>query len=119
MHSFTPVVAGRVRRAEVGLLFDPRRIRERAFAALLRPRLEAHGLVVLMNSPYRGTSDGFTTRLRHRLPAERYLALEIETNQRLLRTQAQASRMGRILADAIAGAFSRPGRRAGSRRRPR
>jgi len=52
--------------------------------------LEAQGLRVRMNYPYSGTSDGFTTQLRKQLPAARYAALEIETNQGLLRTPADA-----------------------------
>jgi predicted N-formylglutamate amidohydrolase len=101
VHSFVPVARGVVRRAEVGLLFDPHRVRERTFAAQLRPHLAARGLAVHMNSPYRGTSDGFTTRLRHRIAADRYVALEIETNQRLLRTPRQARRVGGILAAGL------------------
>jgi predicted N-formylglutamate amidohydrolase len=101
VHSFTPVVDGEVRRADVGLLYDPSRRRERDFSSRLAPLLAAHGLCVRMNDPYRGTSDGFTTTTRHLFPASRYVALEIETNQRLLAEAAAARRMGRILADCV------------------
>jgi predicted N-formylglutamate amidohydrolase len=100
IHSFTPVVGGVVRRTDIGLLYDPARWREAALARRLRARLAPAGFRVRMNDPYRGTSDGFTTRLRRRLPA-RYVALEIETNQRLLATPAGARRIGRLLADAL------------------
>jgi predicted N-formylglutamate amidohydrolase len=102
MHSFTPAANGVRRDCDVGLLYDPSRRRERVLARRLRPLVAAHGLRVRMNYPYRGTSDGFTTRLRRRLPASRYAALEIETNQSLLRTTADARRVGRLLVDAIA-----------------
>jgi predicted N-formylglutamate amidohydrolase len=109
MHSFTPVVDGVVRAADVGLLYDPARRRERELAHALRPLIAAHGLRVRMNYPYRGTSDGFTTQLRARLPAIRYLAFEIEANQALLRTPAAVRRLGRILTDAIATLHGQPG----------
>src|SRR5262249_32960541 len=102
MHSFTPEVNGVRRDCDVGLLYDPRRPRERRLARRLHSLVATHGLRVRMNFPYRGTSDGFTTRLRHRFPASRYAAFEIETNQSLLRTTSDARRIGRLLVDAIA-----------------
>lgn len=111
IHSFTPLVGTKVRRTDVGLLFDPRHLHERAFAEHLRPLLARHGLRVHLNLPYRGTSDGFTTALRARLPADRYLGLEIETNQRLLRTPAGTQRMGELLAGALVASMARPPRR--------
>jgi predicted N-formylglutamate amidohydrolase len=110
IHSFTPRVGTKVRRTDIGLLFDPRRRRERAFGVQLRPLLARHGLQVHFNLPYRGTSDGFTTALRARLPERRYLGLEIETNQRLLGTPASARRMGQLLAEALAACTTRPPR---------
>lgn len=101
IHSFTPVVDGSVRRADIGLLYDPAHAGERAFARRLRVALAPTGLGVYMNEPYRGTSDGFTTSLRARLAHSRYAALEIEINQRLLRTATDARRMGRRLAGAL------------------
>ncbi len=86
-HSFTPELAGQVRRADVGLLFDPRRAGEAAFAALWREALRATlppASIVRRNYPYRGVADGFTTALRKRWPADRYLGLELEVNQRLV-----------------------------------
>jgi predicted N-formylglutamate amidohydrolase len=102
IHSFTPRVGRTVRNTDVGLLYDPAHAGEAAFARRLRSRIEAHGLRVRMNYPYRGTTDGFTTALRSRLSSRRYAALEIETNQALVRSPAGARRLGRILADAIA-----------------
>jgi predicted N-formylglutamate amidohydrolase len=89
------------RRADIGLLYDPAHAGERAFAKQLRAALAPSGLGIYMNEPYRGTSDGFTTSLRARHPNTRYAALEVETNQRLLRTPADARGMGRLLADAL------------------
>ena len=38
------------------------------------------------NSPYRGTADGLTTALRRRYPANRYIGIEVEMNQRLMKS---------------------------------
>lgn len=86
VHSFTPVLDGVVRGADVGLLYDPSRAGERA---LCRRWGEAIGgadpaLRVRFNYPYRGVADGFTTWLRGRYPARAYLGVELEVNQALL-----------------------------------
>ena len=84
-HTFTPVLDGLERRADVGLLFDPRRAGEARFAAAWRDALRAAlpaGTVVRRNFPYRGVSDGFTTWLRKRFAADAYRGLELEVNQR-------------------------------------
>jgi len=84
-HTFTPVLGARVRRADVGLLYDPGRPRERRFCARWREDLRAGApeLRVRRNYPYRGSDDGFTTWLRRRFPVSRYLGIELEVNQRL------------------------------------
>jgi predicted N-formylglutamate amidohydrolase len=102
IHSFTPVVDGVTRRADIGLLYDPAHAGERTLAKQLRAALAPSGLGIYMNEPYRGTSDGFTTSLRARHPNTRYAALEIETNQRLLRSPTATRRVARLLADALA-----------------
>ena len=83
VHSFTPVFCGRVRDVDVGLLFDPRRPAEARFARRWREELLAlePDLRVRLNRPYRGWTDGLCTTLRLRLPASRYLGLELELNQ--------------------------------------
>jgi predicted N-formylglutamate amidohydrolase len=84
VHSFTPVLDGRARRADIGLLFDPRRPAEAAFCGRLRHELlvQAPELRVLFNSPYRGWTDGLATSLRRELARSRYLGIELEVNQR-------------------------------------
>lgn len=83
VHSFTPVMEGVVRNADVGLLFDSRRKHESAMARRWAARLHAHdpALRVRYNYPYRGLADGLTTALRRRHPASRYLGFELEVNQ--------------------------------------
>lgn len=84
VHSFTPELDGKVRRCDVGLLYDPGREREKrlalAWQALLR---ESGDLVVRRNYPYTGVQDGFVPWLRKRFPADRYTGVELEVNQRL------------------------------------
>jgi len=83
-HSFTPVLDGRIREADLGLLYDPERPGElelcRRWQAAFRAL--APELRVRRNYPYRGRSDGLTAHLRRRFPAERYLGIELEINQR-------------------------------------
>jgi len=83
-HSFTPVLDGEVRNADIGLLYDPRRRPERELAARWRQALKARApaVRVRMNYPYAGRADGLTTHLRQCFPASRYAGVELEINQR-------------------------------------
>jgi predicted N-formylglutamate amidohydrolase len=84
MHTFTPVLDGVERRADVGLLYDPRRAGEVALCAALRRVLLSlrPDLIVRMNYPYQGKADGFTTALRKSWRAAAYVGIEIEINQK-------------------------------------
>lgn len=84
-HTFTPALDPPARDFDLGILFDPDRPGEAAFARRLRAALadRAPRLSVRDNQPYLGTADGLTTHLRGRFPAERYLGIELEVNQRL------------------------------------
>ncbi len=89
VHSFTPVLDGAVRNADVGLLYDPRRPLELKFArALQRCWSAGDGLRVRRNYPYRGVSDGLPKLLRQRFSGEEYLGLELELNQALLASRS-------------------------------
>jgi predicted N-formylglutamate amidohydrolase len=84
VHSFTPELNGEIRRADIGLLYDPRRNGEVAFCDAWRSQLRASRpeLTVRRNYPYLGSADGFTTALRKRFPAKYYVGVELEVNQR-------------------------------------
>jgi len=82
VHSFTPVLDGQIRNADIGLLYDPSRPAERELCAGLGARLAAHGWRVRMNYPYRGVADGHTSALRRRF-GPRYAGIELEFNQAL------------------------------------
>jgi predicted N-formylglutamate amidohydrolase len=87
VHSFTPVLRGKQRGLEVGLLYDPRRPGEYRFCERWLEVLAAdprRGLRVRRNAPYRGSSDGIARALRARFADRNYLGLELELNQGLL-----------------------------------
>lgn len=86
VHSFTPVWKGQERNAEIGILYDPSRLPEKEYANLLRQQLKAllPQLRIRRNYPYLGKSDGLTTYLRKKFP-EKYLGIELEVNQKLVR----------------------------------
>lgn len=83
IHSFTPALNGKVRNADIGILYDPTRPQERAYANVIRgeiKRLYPH-MKVRFNYPYKGSSDGLTTSLRKKF-GPRYVGIEIEINQK-------------------------------------
>lgn len=86
IHTFTPVLAGVRRTADIGLLYDPVSRLERDFIFRWQERIEQRlpHLKVRRNYPYRGTSDGLVRALRRTTPAGRYAGIELEVNQRLL-----------------------------------
>lgn len=124
VHTFAPVRNGERRTMDVGLLYDPRRPPERALCDTWKRRLEAASpdLVVRRNAPYRGTSDGLTTILRQRFPAELYLGIELEVNQRFPRRAGPPwTRLQGLLAttlrDALGGISGTNGEQKSARTR--
>ena len=98
-HSFTPELNGVVRNADIGLLYDPVKNREKEFCLRLQGLLRQvfPGLAVRRNYPYQGKADGFTTYLRSRFQAGVYLGIEIEINQKLVSAKGHLWR--RILGE--------------------
>ena len=84
MHTFTPQLDGQVRKADIGLLYDPRRPWEVEICAELRQSLRQRrpDLVVRRNYPYQGKADGLTTTLRRKWTADAYVGIEIEVNHK-------------------------------------
>jgi len=82
-HSFTPVLDGVVRQADVGLLYDPCRDGERELCARWKSSLAtlAPRLRVRLNYPYAGKGDGVTRLMRKRYPPGTYVGVELEVNQ--------------------------------------
>jgi len=84
VHSFTPILEADVRRADIGLLYDPSRNMEKTLADqwMQSLRQSSPDLVLRRNYPYRGTADGLTTALRKRFKGSNYAGFELEVNQR-------------------------------------
>ncbi len=103
VHTFTPVLNGKRRHADVGLLFDPKRRFERDVVDALSRELRARApkLQVRRNYPYRGWTDGLTTTLRGRFPAAAYAGIELEVNQGLLRNPRAWKQVRQALGDAV------------------
>ncbi len=101
IHTFTPVMDGVVRAADIGILYDPSRESETFFCRELMTLLACSlpGMRVRRNYPYRGIADGFATHLRKRYAADVYAGIEIEINQKHV-----AGEGGKI--DAISGALA-------------
>lgn len=86
IHSFTPVLNGKVRNADIGILYDPSRPQERAYANVIKAEIKRlyPAMKVRFNYPYKGSSDGLTTTLRKKF-GPRYVGIEIEINQKFFR----------------------------------
>lgn len=82
-HSFTPVLDGEVRNADIGLLYDPSRAAEAKLCQGWQAALKAitPETRVRRNYPYTGKSDGFTAHLRRQFAERAYAGIELEVNQ--------------------------------------
>jgi predicted N-formylglutamate amidohydrolase len=99
-HSFTPVLDGAERKADVGLLFDPRRDLEARAVEQWQQRLRraAPAWRVRKNYPYRGVADGLTTHLRRKFDDSGYAGIELEINQRLAQRADWAASVATLAA---------------------
>lgn len=112
IHSFTPVLGGRERTMDLGLLYDPARSWEARLAVAWKAvlRHNAPHLRVRRNAPYRGAADGLTTTLRRSLGPQ-YLGLELEANQALFPDPyAAPPDLARLLAATLRTALTRRAR---------
>jgi predicted N-formylglutamate amidohydrolase len=103
-HSFTPELNGHVRTADVGLLYDPGRPGEVAFASAWLEALKSAdpSLRLRRNYPYLGKSDGVTMSLRRKHPPERYVGIELEVNQRYVEAGGLAwPKIRRMLVETL------------------
>jgi predicted N-formylglutamate amidohydrolase len=85
-HSFTPELGGKVRGADVGLLYHPGRLEEANLCAHWKASLAAvaPALRVRRNYPYAGKGDGLTSYLRLQFPGSSYVGVELEINQNIV-----------------------------------
>lgn len=110
-HSFTPELDGKVRHADIGLLYDPARpgevlLCERWQAAL---RACAPGLTVRRNYPYAGKGDGLTASFRRRLTPGAYIGVELEVNQKhVARGGRHWRRLRRLIVESLRRVLADP-----------
>ncbi|MBD1396102.1 N-formylglutamate amidohydrolase [Pontibacter sp. JH31] len=84
VHSFTPVLDGEERKADIGLLYDPKRKHEQALCRQWKKKLQQNDkdLVIRFNYPYLGIADGLPSYLRRKFTGDQYIGIELEVNQR-------------------------------------
>jgi predicted N-formylglutamate amidohydrolase len=103
VHSFAPVKNRKVRKADMGLLYDPARKIEKDISRFLAEVL--HEKVALLrvrrNYPYQGKTDGFTSFMRRKYAAKLYAGIEIEINQALMTNAGKKKKIVEVLADGI------------------
>jgi predicted N-formylglutamate amidohydrolase len=108
IHSFTPVLNGVRRTADIGLLFDPRRAGESALCRAWKVailRLEP-GLRVRLNYPYKGVSDCLPTALRRTHDSLSYVGVEVELCDALLGTHPGVAHAVKTLGAALTHVLS-------------
>ena len=96
IHSFTPIMGGRRRNFDIGVLFDAHVPLARAFGRALK-RL---GLRVRYNEPYSGY-DGLIYAAKRHGEAHDVPYVELEINNVLIRKPAGVARMARLLRRAL------------------
>ena len=114
-HSFTPILGGVVRQADVAWLYDPQRPGESLFATQWQAALKRRrpDLKLRRNYPYEGKGDGLTSLLRKCHPPESYIGIELEVNQRFVCDGGNAwaalrSHITQTLAQVLASSGTSP-----------
>ncbi|WP_439882969.1 N-formylglutamate amidohydrolase [Pontibacter sp. MBLB2868] len=104
IHSFTPVLDGEERKADIGILYDPKRRREQAFCRDWKQQMlkQMPDLLIRNNYPYLGISDGLPTYLRKKFREKEYLGIELEVNQKFpLGDQEQWQALKAVIRQAL------------------
>jgi predicted N-formylglutamate amidohydrolase len=106
-HSFTAELDGRVRGADVGLLYHPGRRGEAEVCARWKETLAALApeLRVRRNYPYAGRGDGLTSHLRVCFAQCDYVGIELEVNQGIVFAAGRRwTALRRMLIDSLRAA---------------
>jgi predicted N-formylglutamate amidohydrolase len=108
-HSFTPRLYGKVRNADIGLLYDPARPGEADLCERWKAALNAVApdLAVRRNYPYAGKGDGLTAWFRRRLPPGAYVGIELEVNQKhVFRAGRHWTALRNVIVQSLRAALS-------------
>lgn len=103
VHSFTPILNGEERTADIGILYDSKREEEKKLAQLFKTELKtsiSEEFKIRFNYPYLGSADGFTTYLRKKFP-KNYRGIELEMNQKFVDKKAFPSPLKKAVKNAI------------------
>jgi predicted N-formylglutamate amidohydrolase len=106
-HSFTPELHGKVRNADIGLLYHPARRLEVQLSGRWKASLASRTpqLRVRRNYPYAGKNDGLTSYLRRRFSSAVYAGIEVEINQAIVVAAGRRwSALRRTLIDSLRAA---------------
>ena len=106
-HSFAAQLDGKLRAADVGLLYHPARRGEAELCARWKASLAlaAPQLRVRRNYPYAGKGDGLTSHFRKRFPHGAYVGIELEVNQRIVLAAGRHwTRVRSLLIDSLRAA---------------
>ncbi len=102
IHSFTPSLNGRERRFDIGVLFDTYATE----AEQLAQGLTSNGLRVRYNEPYSGL-DGLIFSARQHGVKHQVRYLELEVNNRLLRSSSEIVTIAAAVAGAVEACIGR------------
>jgi len=108
-HSFTPDLDGKVRNADIGLLYDPARPGEADLCERWKAALSAcaPGLRVRRNYPYAGKGDGLTAWFRRRLSPAAYMGIELEINQKhIIRADRDWTALRKVIVESLCRALT-------------
>jgi len=88
IHSYTNILDGVERNADIGILYDPARRSEKTMCTRWEKIMNEIDptLRVRRNYPYRGEADGLPTWLRRKFSDRDYAGVEFEINQALIGT---------------------------------
>ena len=102
VHSFTPILNGEIRKADIGFLYDPKRAGEKEFSRKMTSYIKGKlsDFRVRFNYPYLGKSDGFTTTLRREF-SRNYSGIEVEINQKWVNANKMNPRIKEYLLGAL------------------
>jgi predicted N-formylglutamate amidohydrolase len=106
-HSFTGELNGKVRHADVGLLYHPARNGETELCARWKASLAALApeMRVRRNYPYAGKGDGLTSYLRLHFSRKAYVGIELELNQNIVIARGRRwTVLRRLLIDSLRAA---------------
>jgi predicted N-formylglutamate amidohydrolase len=108
-HTFTAELDGKVRSADVGLLYDPGRRGEIELCARWKKSLAVFEpkLRVRRNYPYSGKADGLTSYLRGRFAPRNYIGIELEINQGIVSAGGRPwTALRRVLIESLRTAWA-------------